>query len=511
MPSRHEVSSLYELCENEFAEYFARSWEEFWIDKQGSGQFLGLIPLIPRTVANSVVVKILKFYVDRRRPGYCQICDLLSVFFNAQLSCLDLSDLVGIGPRRDNHLKEFENTLILWLPKLSQVQKLVLRTHVLLTTLPICTDTILQGIGYYIRELRVLDISKNNLVTDYGLEHLLPLNGFGCPLLEELFLFECSVTTEGVTPVIENLNNLRILGYKETGQVLKHLFCKFTKQNNKKAVQSLKLTHVNNLGAHGLINHLVCDHKFVEATRTLCPNLMNLKVRITDQNLPLLQTFTKLRVLELIYFETYPPLGAGTTEFFKISGHLLYSLTLCCPTFSSQYFCVLGEFCPNLHKLWFTCYVMVWDEDFGKLNHPHAFELLETLYLRIGFSESDVSELSFAVFQYILNRTCQLSDFRLICNSPTLTDDWLKNLWKTFNTDKLEYVLIALPFLNLKNKSLALTMLSVNFILEHSPCIRYLGNLLVWDISFQEVKNLKTFLDMCNFNVNLVYRNMKIK
>ncbi|KAK7867722.1 hypothetical protein R5R35_002232 [Gryllus longicercus] len=510
MPFRNEVVPLRVLGENTFSEHFARSWEEYWINGQRDGRFLQILRFIPHCVANTIIVKILKFYINNGSPKDCRICDLLAAFSVVDLTILDLTSLVKIGSRDDDQIKLFERTVLTWLPDLRKLTTLNLKTHSLQTTLPICSDDLLQGIGSYLKNLRVLDISGNNLVTDYGLEYLLPCNGSGCPLLEEIFVFDCSVTVEGIAYVVENLCNLRMVGYKEMGEVMKYLHKKLKGENSTKLQERLKLTHINNLGSSGFLR-FECNMKLIDAMTSLCPKLLNLKVRVTDKNVPFLQIFDKLKVLELFYYEKIPLIHEGSASYFRISGHQLYSLSLTASTFYSRYFLVIGEGCLNLQKFWFTCYSIILDLEFDQIQNHDVFRSLDTLYFRIGFSESETHELSLPIFKYILQNTSQLSDLRIISRSPTLTDLWLKRFWKCFKTGKLVKVLIALPYLNVNKKSLPLTMLSVNLILEQSPCLQYLGNLLVWDITYQEVKNLKTYLNMCNFNVNLVYHQMKIK
>lgn len=518
MPVRKQPSSLFQLGLTVFIKHFMKAWiisnqevkEKFG---QEIHKFLSLC--MPAVVADRLVLQTVEMYVQILKCDADQELPDVSVFLQSiilpQLSVLDLSKLIFLGV---NHNEQFENVIVSRLYSLGNLVSISLRTHGRDITLPVCTNHILEVIGRNCPKLKSIDISYNSRVNDVGLGYLVPCSECpGCPLLEEIFVYECDVSLEGMAYILKALPNIHLVGYKETGLVIMHLHMQLTRSNNY-LEKGLKLTHVNNVGSisnqkGGCAYKLQFCERTINAVYTLCPRLCNLKVRVADDDVPKFKHFQSLTSLELIYNVGKPASpGEGTEHFLKVCGAQLNSLAIICDVFSENQITVLGENCSQLKHLWLRCNSFVLcDVGFqcGNILSKCRFSTLETLYFCIGETEYTTSILPLRIVQSMLYNTDRLEDLKLLVRSASISDDWLSQLFSSINTSVVKNLLIALPGRNLIQQAIDLSMSSVHMIISCTPKLRKLRNLLVWNIRPEEVHKLQSELDASNFDLNVIY------
>ncbi|XP_067002751.2 uncharacterized protein [Anabrus simplex] len=522
MPPHKKIETLFRMCTDSFVECLVTSWMNPRIPRctdHGTNLNRYLKEQLPFSIIDGIVLEIIKLYVKKYRiyfqEGYDKsmlptVSHLLQVVIIPGLKSLNLGTIVYVDEVDDNDFDEFEVTFKSLLPVLSNIVEISLTTHGLNVTLPICSDSILKQMSENCPNLKCLNISFNSRVTDVGLHYLIPSQErVGCPSLEVLFLHECSVTPFGISDVLENLPNLRIVGYKKLGGVLFSLHDRYIKTNDSRLLEGFKLTHVNNLSCTFKKHEGVC--KLIHAVGVLCPFVQNLKMRVLDSDVPHLDVFKCLKSLELI-FNVYRPLSPsnGTYAYLRSCGHQLTSLTLICGPFQTAFLKLVGKYCFNVKQLWIRCNSLILDCEL-ELDQPEEckFIYLESLYFRVGETEYDECVLPVSVFRYILRDSC-LRELRLIGRNVLTTDLWLRELWQSFSVQSLERVLIALPRQNIVNASLNLSLSSVHMILEQCPNLITLENLLVWKVSQEQCDELRLMMKERNINLKLTYRIMNI-
>ena len=168
--------------------------------------------------------------------------------------------------------------------------------------IPCCDDQLLKEISKHCPNLRHLNISHNkSMLSADSFVALAPRQsardeGPGCPNLETLEIYDNGFKDKDVALVVGYLPALSNLGYKESGKVVKHLF---------NAGASLpRLTHLNNLGtrARKLIPQgLRFKRTLIEKAINVCPNVHNLKVRVTDADVRSLTEMKNIRSIELLF------------------------------------------------------------------------------------------------------------------------------------------------------------------------------------------------------------------
>lgn len=518
MPGRKRPSPLFQLGLTVFIKHFMKAWiigNQQVKEKFGPEIHKFLSLCMPAVVADSLVLQTIETYVQILKCDTDQELPDISIFLQSiilpQLSILDLSKLIFLGV---NHNEQFENVIVSRLLSLKNLVSICLRTHGRDITLPICTNHVLELIGRNCPKLKSIDISYNSRVNDVGLTYLVPCSERpGCPLIQEIFVYECNVSLEGMAYILKTLPNVRLVGYKETGLVIMHLHKQLTR-NNSYLEKGLKLTHVNNVG--NISNQSgSCAHKLrfcgrtVNAVRTLCPHLCNLKVRVADDDVPKFEHFQSLTSLELIYNVGKPASpGEGLERFLKIRGTQLNSLAIICDVLYENQITVLGENCSHLKHLWLRCNSFmlcgVGSQHCNLLNKCR-FYTLENLYFCIGETEYSTSVLPVRVVQSMLCNTDRLEDLKLLVRSASLSDDWLSQLFSSINTSVLKNLLISLPRRNLIHQAIDLSMSSVHMIISCAPQLQKLRNLLVWNIRPEEARKLQSELNASNFDLNIIY------
>jgi hypothetical protein len=509
---------LFQIGLTAFVNHFVKVWITCnqQVGNNSGPQIHKILSLcIPSKVADSLISQTLQTYIQMLKCDTGQelpdICLFLQSIIVPQLNVLDLSKLICLGV---NHNEHFENVVVSTLHSLRSLVRISLRTHGRDITLPICTNHILEVIGRNCPKLKSIDVSYNSCVNDVGLKYLVPCSkSLGCPLIEELFVYECDVTLEGMAYILRALPNIHLIGYKETGLAIMHLHMQLTR-SNRCLKKGLKLTHINNVGnisnQKGLCAYkLQFSEKIVNAVRTLCPHLCNLKVRVADDDVPRFEHFQSLSSLELIYNIGKPGSpGKGTEFFLKLHGAQLNSLAIICDVLHEKEITILEENCCHLKHLWLRCnHFVLYDLEMQHTNllSKCKFFTLESLYFHIGETEESTSILPLSVVQSILCNTDRLEELKLVARSVSISDDWLNQLLLSVNTTLLKNLLIALPGRNKIHGGIDLCMSSVHLIINCTPLLQRLGNLSVWNIRPEEVHKLQSQLEAMNFDLNIIY------
>lgn len=472
---------------------------------------------IPYTIYDQIFDTVVELHArdvqDRKNITNLSISSLVGSIINPNQRRLCLSCLRHIGIVLDVEIIYLENTLINELRTLTNLEEICLQTSGKDSTLPTCNDEILDEIGKSCPKLKTLDISYNHTVTDMGLEYLLPSESRkGCASLVKLNLFECSVTTEGVAHLLKGLSRLKFLGYRETGQSLLNL----TKHNTSSVVNNLQLAHVNNLGVISRtckdVGKLRCTENLVNALSLLCPKLNGLKVRIADSDISLLKNLNSISILELVYNLGTPASPSnGTVQYLNFCGARFVSLSFICNTFTTKYLKVVCEQCNNLKRLWIRCNNFHCDQDVTNSDKKKcSLYSLEVFFFRVGWPGFDESRIPQSVINYILHKSSLLREVVFAMNNSLFCDTFIQTLFSSIQTTKLREIMILVPHKNIAASSINLTMSSVEALICICPKLEKLGNLLVWDVSLEEIQELRRQLKLTNSALVLVYKLMTI-
>lgn len=129
------------------------------------------------------------------------------------LTAVDFSPLTALRGVQPLLLTAFATRMAEAVPRLPRLANLDLTTHGQKFTLPACSDDTLLALSHHCPHLRTLNLSHNKGVSASGLEAL----SRGCPLLEELQLYDCALPTAVLAAVLLGLPRLRVLGHSELG------------------------------------------------------------------------------------------------------------------------------------------------------------------------------------------------------------------------------------------------------------------------------------------------------
>lgn len=516
MPCKKCPPSLFQIGLSVFVNWFIKAWQT---NSQQVKQNLGpevhklLSMSIPSVVADILISQTLETYAQAYHCIYDpDMCVFLQSVMLPQLNVLDLSKLIHLGV---NHNEHFEKVIASTLHSLGRLVKISLRTHGRDVTLPVCTNRILKLIGRNCPKLKSVDVSYNSRVNDVGLNYLVPCSRrSGCPLIEELFVYECDVSVVGMAHILRSLSNICLLGYKKTGLSVLSLYEQFTKSNSH-LQESLKLTHFDNgvkcLG-QGVLQY---NKETVNAVCTLCPRLYNLKVRVVDEDVLMLEQFRSLSSLELIYNVWQPSSpGKGTEHFLQIRGAQLSSLAIICDVLHEKQIIMLGENCSHLKHLYLKCNSLELCD--LELKHDNLlnkcrFRILESLHFFIGGRVYSEYFLPVRVVQCILCNTDRLEELKLVVNSPSISDVWMNQLLSSVNIGMLKNLLVTLPGVDWFLAVIDLSLSSVHMIISCAPHLQTLGNLMYWNVGADEVWNLRSQLEASNSDLSIICRSMTVK
>lgn len=154
----------------------------------------------------------------------------------------------------------------------------------------------MESIGWNCPNLRILNLNNNNRVTNDCIKCLEPLNfRLGCPLLEEIYLQECSITNSIISWLLETFENIKRIGYNDMGSILYNYYYSVRSVRHK---TKLKLQHIDN-------SESTCtrpDGSLVRIISRICPEIDNLRIRVSDSDCDELYRLRSLTKLELRFY-----------------------------------------------------------------------------------------------------------------------------------------------------------------------------------------------------------------
>lgn len=445
------------------------------------------------------------------------LSSLLNVMVQPKLVTLNFKILSQLSGVSENVFTEFKTFLSIALPKLSNLRTLVLCSHNSSNSLPQCTNEHLKLVGRYCPELRYLDISFNKNITGEGLKHLVPVQEEshpGCIKLEKLLVFDCGIFEKEIAKIIFSFQDLHYLGYKETGKVLKTLNKLI--ESGKETFQPLKLTHVDNTGSKTrrlISSALRCRSPVALAISVLCPNVYNIKLRVSDDDVQNLCGLSKLEAVEFIYHVgALGSPGTHTQKFLSIRGAHLTSVALICNTMSMGMLTSVAENCPNLCQLWSRSNHLMapYEDDISKKEHPHL-KNLKVLYLRVGEGELSVTTIPEYVLFYLLRNAKNLTELLIAIRSNLINDYYIQRLISDCELFNLEKIMIVVPGLNSLPGILKLKVNTIHALMHLCPNLSKLGNILSWDIDKEELSEIEQVISYENYDLDLVNKKMTMR
>ena len=439
----------------------------------------------------------------------------LSTLTTRHVTVLSFKELSLLGTVTDNVFTEFSRFLTGILVKVPKLRSLTLCSPHVSNSLPQCSNSHLQLLGAHCPQLEFLDVSFNKSITAEGVLHLAPdsdNNHPGCVHLKKLFIFDCGVFEKEFAKVVPLFPVLVHLGYKETGKVLKTLIKTVPPEN----LKSLKLTHVNNLGSKCrrlIATAMRCKRPVAEAILNLCPDVENLKLRVSDDDLTHLCGLAKVTNIELVYHVgVIGSPGPGTQNFICLRGGQLSSIALICNTMTMGMLVTIAENCPGLSQLWSRSNHLTapWDEDISNQPHSHLMNL-KTLYLRVGEGELSVSSLPEHILFYLLKNARGLRELIVAVRSNMINDNYVQRLVTVCQLEKLQKILFVVPGLNSLPGILKLTINTVHALMHLCPDLNKLGNILSWTVASEEVAEVQSIILDMNYDLEIVNRKMTMR
>ncbi|KAE8753020.1 putative salivary gland protein 1 [Frankliniella occidentalis] len=509
----------------------------------------GLVASLPPSLADSLVWAFVKRYVslhgedsDDAGGNALELVDLLG----EGVTSVDLSPLVRMGRRSTEDVTAFSGRLVAALPRLGHLTHLSLGTHGQRYTLPVCTDHTLAEVSRQCPQLVSLDVSRNAAVSATSLLLLCA----GCPLLEELLIYDCVLPCGVLAGLLQSLPRLRLLGHQEVGAAVLLLWQQSCSADRKRCCVGcvgedycpapsgpgtccrwaqphgpLAITQVVNTGETALHRRrsmdeptrLRCRGQLVRALRAMCPQLEDLRVRVLDEDLRHFGHLAQVQRLELRFHAAPKPssLGPVTVKFLAVHGARLTALTVYSHALTAAHFDLVGAHCPQLRQLWMRCNVLTLATapeapeaaPSGPTDRP--FSRLENLSLRVGWDERSVSRLPATFVERLVRHAEQLRQLYIAVNSADVTDAWLASVLDAMDCSSLSELFVLLPNNNYGDDApfaprLALTPASVRAVRAKCPALEQLGNLLVWSFQQEEVRHLQDQLRASNCLLRLV-------
>ena len=443
------------------------------------------------------------------------LVSVLSVFIQEKLSVLNLRQLTSLSSVSENVFSDFNKFLSSALPKLPKLRCLTLCSHNSSNSLPQCSNEQLQLLGKHCPLLEFLDVSFNKNITGDGIKFLVPnpdKSQPGCVYLRKLYIFDCGIFEKEVAKVLSSFPDLTHLGYKETGKALKTLY----KSLDNQQLQPLKLTHVDNLGSKTrrlIASAMRCKRPVAEAITALCPEVQNLKLRVSDDDVVHLTHLARLETVEFVYHVgNIGSPGPHTQTFLSVRGQQLSSIALICNTMTMAMFVTIAESCPGLTHLWSRSnHIMApYDDEIHKKHHKYLMNL-KTLYLRVGEGELSVCSFPEYVLFYILRNARQLRELIIAIRSNLINDNYIQRLVNQCELDQLEKILLVVPGLNSLPGILKLTINTVHALMQLCPKLRKLGNILSWDVTQEDVIEVESIVLDLNYDLEIVNRKMTMR
>jgi len=331
----------------------------------------------------------------------------------------------------------------------------------------------------------------------------------GCLKLQELFIFDTGVFEKDVAKLVSQLPDLRYLGYKETGKVIKTL-------NKMEVAPKLKFTHVDNRGSKARrmdYSSLRCKKAMLEALLNLCPDVTNIKLRVADDDVEGLIQLKHVVCMELVYHvgSVQTP-GLGTQRFLQARGKYLTSLAILCQNLTAVNVKCIAENCVKLQQLWLRSnhYMPTSQDDFSV--HHNYLQHLHTLYIRIGCNELYVVQnLPHGLIPYLI-RNGPLKELIIGIRSNIINNQFIGNILCRPNLAEIEKILIMIPGNNSIPGTLnTVTEVTVDYILNNCRYVNKLGNLLSWNVKDEYKIDLYEKIKEQKWNLNVIDRKMTLR
>lgn len=473
----------------------------------------------------------LREVANNRTP---KLANALQIFCRKSSIHVDVTDLMKLGTLSPATFTHFHQILNYLIPKMENLQNLNLSNVNNKTCLPQINNQHIQLIGQHCTNLEILNISYHKNITRDGILYLGKKDvtnestesaeeqqefktgdcdnqaaTSGCYKLQELFIFDTGVFEKDVAKLVGQLPELRYLGYKETGKVIKTL-------NKSELASKLKLTHVDNRGSKARrmdYSSLRCKKAMLEAVLNLCPDVVNLKLRVADDDVEGLAQLVNVVSLELVYHvgSVQTP-GLGTQRFLQARGRYLTSLAILCQNLTAVNIKCIAENCVNMEQLWLRSnhYMPTSQDDFD-VNH-NFLQHLHTLYIRIGSNELYVVQnLPPGLIPYLI-RNGPLRELIVGIRSNQINNTLMCNMLCRPNLAEIEKILIMIPGTNSIQGTLTnLTEFSVDFILNNCRYINKLGNLLSWNLKDEYKIELYEKIKEQRWNLQVIDRKMTLR
>ncbi|XP_021931333.1 uncharacterized protein LOC110835436 [Zootermopsis nevadensis] len=515
MPRKKPPPSLFKICLRAFADWFLKAWltgsrrvkENFGLEVH---RFLS--SRVPSVVADSLISQLVETYVQRNE---CNPDMHMSVFLHyimlPQLNVIDLSEFRNLDVNTEGF---FEYVIASAFHSVGRLVKISLQTDGKDNHIPLCTDRILKLIGKNCPQLKSLNVSYNRLVRNDGLQYLVPCSESpGCPLLEEIFVYKCTVSEIGVTNILRSLPNIRLIGYEKMVLCLLELYEQMTRDGSP-LKERLKLTHVENRSRNFKRSRMRFNKRVVGVVCTLCPHLYHLKVHVADSDVPTLEQFKSLTSLELTYKIQRPASpGEGTEYFLRVRGAQLRSLAITCDVLHEMHIIMLRENCSNLKHLYLKCKRL----ELCDLELEHDDTLSKSKFFKLEslcFFTGKEPLNPYSIFcQKLLTIHVADEDVPKLEQFKSLT-----SLELTYKIKRpaspgeavLKELMIALPGAKSNSAVIDLSMSSVNKIISRAPHLQKLGDLFCWNVEKEEVLMLRDQMKILNFDLNIMYHTMPV-
>lgn len=327
----------------------------------------------------------------------------------------------------------------------------------------------------------------------------------GCFKLVKLYIYDTSVFEKEVAKLVVQLPNLKFLGYKETGKVIKTL-------NKYPTCVNLNITHVDNRGSKARrldYSALRCKKNLTNAMVNVCPNVSNLKLRVSDDDVAGLIRLDQVATVELVYHVgTIQSPGIGTHYFMQVRGTYLTSLALTCQNMSVLTLKAIAEYCVKLQMLWYRSNHFTPNSQ-DELPEKHNFLTnLHTLYLRIGNNELYIVQNFPDDVLPFLTRNAPLRELIVAVRSPVINDKFVQKLLKKPNFSEIEKILLLIPGVNSIKSTLKIHDETLEYIINNCKKIKKIGNLLSWSLSDDSKEDLKAKALEQRWDIEIIDKKM---
>ncbi|CAL4212081.1 unnamed protein product [Meganyctiphanes norvegica] len=433
------------------------------------------------------------------------ISSLLNVLLHPRLTEIKLSDLSYLGSVDMSWLDELESTLIQVLPAMKDLVHVDISTNRNHITLPSCSAAVLRCLGQSCPKLEVLDLNNNNRINGESLYELYPTSyNIGCINLEKIYIQDCSVEPEDVAMLIHSFPNLKLIGYKELGRALYLLKTrrKMFGRKKKAAPYRLMLTHVDN----SLSRIERSDGEILEFISQSCPDLTNLKARVTDEDVIHLKDLKNLQHLELRYYTgTHHHIGHQTHKFFRsYECQKLTSLTIFCNILFSRHVEIIANNCSNLNKLFLHANNCALDSQLQNSQQRNYLEKLEVFNIRVGCDELIMSPIACDVAVYLLKKANLIQEIYLLIRTDRINHEFIASLIIENKFYNLRILICDAPRRTLAAPMLALTLETAYLLMDNCPSLNMLGNLIAWHITDDQLTELNHSIKELNYDLTII-------